>query len=483
MARRRPWNCSAPSTPPPACPPSWRATWGRRSRRSSARWTPAPWWSARCRRSSSRTRRIFAPECALLLNIAEDHLDRHGSFEAYREAKLSIFSRQGPDDLAIAPADMDVAKDVSFGGPGADLALDGGALLWRGEHLIGADEIRLRGAHNLENAMGASAAALATGIEPGAVRRGAARVRRPAAPPGGAGDGHGVLYVDDSKATNVAAATRGIESFDGGVHAILGGSLKGGGFTGLRSAVSARCRVCYLIGEAADRLAGDLEGTVPLVRSGDLETAVHEAAAAAQPGGGGAAVTRVRGVRPLPRLRPSRRALPGAGAQRMNPGRSVEDGLDGRRPDPSQATPGVLAPLHGDALPVRGRRGHGLLGELGGVAAPRPRRPVLLPQALPLLRSDRAGGAAPALAARARGGQDSHAAASGGGVLPDAVGDGPRRRGVGQRGHPLARSGTAPVPALGAAQAGAGPLRRAATGGAAARDEDAGRASPSRCCS
>jgi UDP-N-acetylmuramoylalanine--D-glutamate ligase len=226
----------------------------------------------------------FAPECALLLNIAEDHLDRHGSYEAYREAKLSIFSRQGPDDLAIAPADMDVARDVSFGGPGADLALDGGALLWRGEHLIGADEIRLRGAHNLENAMGASAAALATGIEPGAVRRALREF-------GGLphrlevlATVNGVLYVDDSKATNVAAATRGIESFDGGVHAILGGSLKGGGFTGLRSAVSARCRVCYLIGEAADRLAGDLEGTVPLVRSGDLETAVHEAAAAAQPG-------------------------------------------------------------------------------------------------------------------------------------------------------------------------------------------------------
>ena len=179
---------------------------------------------------------------------------------------------------------MDVAKDVSFGGPGADLALDGGALLWRGEHLIGADEIRLRGAHNLENAMGASAAALATGIELGAVRQALREF-------GGlphrleeAATVDGVLYVDDSKATNVAAATRGIESFDGGVHAILGGSLKGGGFTGLRSAVSARCRVCYLIGEAADRLAGDLEGTVSLVRSGDLETAVHEAAAAAQPG-------------------------------------------------------------------------------------------------------------------------------------------------------------------------------------------------------
>jgi UDP-N-acetylmuramoylalanine--D-glutamate ligase len=89
--------------------------------------------------------------------------------------------------------------------------------------------------------------------------------------------------VDDSKATNVAAAVRGIESFPGGVHAILGGSLKGGGFTGLRSAVAARCRACYLIGQAAERLAGDLEETVPLRRCADLETAVADASAAAEP--------------------------------------------------------------------------------------------------------------------------------------------------------------------------------------------------------
>ena len=94
----------------------------------------------------------------------------------------------------------------------------------------------------------------------------------------------GVLYVNDSKATNVASAVRGIEAFDGGVHAILGGSLKGGGFEGLRDAVASRARAAYLIGAAADRLAEDLEGTVPLVRAGDLETAVAEAAAAAAAG-------------------------------------------------------------------------------------------------------------------------------------------------------------------------------------------------------
>ena len=76
----------------------------------------------------------------------------------------------------------------------------------------------------------------------------------------------------------------GIEAFDGGVHLILGGSLKGGGFEGLRSAVETRCAACYLIGEAVDRLAADLEGTVPLERAGDLERAVRAASGAAGDG-------------------------------------------------------------------------------------------------------------------------------------------------------------------------------------------------------
>jgi UDP-N-acetylmuramoylalanine--D-glutamate ligase len=77
---------------------------------------------------------------------------------------------------------------------------------------------------------------------------------------------------------------RGIEAFDGGVHAILGGSLKGGGFEGLRGAVASRCRACYLIGQAAERLERDLEGAAPLRRCGDLERAVRAASSAAAPG-------------------------------------------------------------------------------------------------------------------------------------------------------------------------------------------------------
>jgi UDP-N-acetylmuramoylalanine--D-glutamate ligase len=216
----------------------------------------------------------FAPDTGLLLNLSEDHLDRHGTFEAYRHAKLRMFARQRPDQVAVAPPGLTVpgeARRITFGDP-ADLPLP-------------AEEIRLRGPHNLENAMCASAAALATGVPAGAV---ADALRRFAGVPHRleeVGEVRGVLYVNDSKATNVSAAARGIESFEGGVHAILGGSLKGGGFEGLREPVGARCSACYLIGAAAERLATDLGPTgVPLMRCEDLESAVREASAAARPG-------------------------------------------------------------------------------------------------------------------------------------------------------------------------------------------------------
>ena len=216
----------------------------------------------------------LAPDTAVLLNLTEDHLDRHGTFEAYRDAKLHLFARQTPDQVALAPPGIELpgaGRRLEFGDPAA-LPLRPG-------------EIRLRGPHNLENAMGASAAALAMGVPAEAVAE--ALRTFPGVPHrleevGAVG---GVLYVNDSKATNVSSAARGIESFDGAVHAILGGSLKGGGFAGLQAAVAARCRACYLIGEAAERLAADLEPTgVPLRRCGDLESAVRAASAAARPG-------------------------------------------------------------------------------------------------------------------------------------------------------------------------------------------------------
>jgi UDP-N-acetylmuramoylalanine--D-glutamate ligase len=242
----------------------------------------------------------FAPECAVLLNVTPDHLDRHGDFEDYLRAKLRIFANQGNDDVAVFNASEPALAGRDLGGcarrvaycrgadPDCAVSLNEGAIFVESEPLMELTELSLPGPHNAENAMAAAAAATAMGIERGAIREGLEsfagvphRLERVA-------EIDGVLYVNDSKATNVAAAAAGVRSFDGGVHAIFGGSLKGDGFEGLVEPVAERCAACYLIGEAAEALERDLEPVresgVELRRSGDLETAVHEAAAAARAG-------------------------------------------------------------------------------------------------------------------------------------------------------------------------------------------------------
>ena len=233
----------------------------------------------------------FAPDAAVLLNLAEDHLDRHGSFDAYRDAKLRIFEHQAADAVAVLPDDLDVAvggaaRQVRFGaGPKAQLADRGGTLHWGHERLTGVDELALRGHHNRLNAMAAAAVCLARGLDPAAVRAGLAsfggvkhRLEEVASI-------DGVLYVNDSKATNVASALVGIASFDGGVHVILGGSAKGSDYRPLAGPVAERCAGAYLIGETAPQIAQALAGTgVTLTRSGDLEHALAAATAAARPG-------------------------------------------------------------------------------------------------------------------------------------------------------------------------------------------------------
>jgi UDP-N-acetylmuramoylalanine--D-glutamate ligase len=253
----------------------------------------------------------FAPDAAVLLNLAPDHLDRHGTFAAYRDAKLRIFAHQPPDAIAVLPAGIAAggeARRVVFASPmagagsgagtgfaspmagadpgaGADAVVADGRIVWRGEPVIPVAEIRLRGTHNVENALAAAAVTLARGVEPGAVRAALATFAGVAHRLEEVGRVGGVLYVDDSKATNVASAVVGIRSFPGGVHAILGGRGKGEDYAPLAAAVAERCRAAYLIGEEAERLAAALAGTgVPAHRCGDLDRAVAAARAAAAPG-------------------------------------------------------------------------------------------------------------------------------------------------------------------------------------------------------
>jgi UDP-N-acetylmuramoylalanine--D-glutamate ligase len=213
----------------------------------------------------------FAPECAVLLNVEPDHLDRHGTLGEYRAAKLRIFANQQPGDTAILPAALEPER------PGAAVAVFIGEQPDPGP-------LGLRGAHNAGNARAAAAAARALGVPGAAIATALREFRGVPHRLEEVAEVDGVLYVNDSKATNVAAAAGGIEAFEGGVHVILGGSLKGGGFEGLRAAVADRCRGAYLIGAASDRLAADLAGAVPLHPCGTLERAVDAAAEDARPG-------------------------------------------------------------------------------------------------------------------------------------------------------------------------------------------------------
>jgi UDP-N-acetylmuramoylalanine--D-glutamate ligase len=202
-------------------------------------------------------------EVAVLLNLEPDHLDRHGSFEAYRDAKLRIFERAR---TKIVPRGLGL-DGVEFG---ANDQLPAEPLL--------------RGAHNRENAAAATAAARAAGIEDSAIAEGLrsfAGVPHRLEPVGEVG---GVRFVNDSKATNVAAARRALAAYaDEPVHLILGGSIKGESFAPLLEAIGRNVVSIHLIGEAAGSLGAAL-GARPFHADGTLEFAVAHAAELARPG-------------------------------------------------------------------------------------------------------------------------------------------------------------------------------------------------------
>ena len=211
------------------------------------------------------------PRVAVLLNLEPDHIDRHGTFEAYGEAKLRVFERQTADDVAIVPRGF---RPVPGSARRVEFAWD--------DPLPA--EPRIPGTHNRENAVAATAAARAAGVREAAISR--ALVAFPGVP-------HrieelrsvgGVRFVNDSKATNVAAALRAIAAFDAPLHVILGGLGKHESYDPLAAALESEDRA-YLIGDAAEEIAAALQRAgVTFERCGDLITAVSEAARGARPG-------------------------------------------------------------------------------------------------------------------------------------------------------------------------------------------------------
>ena len=241
----------------------------------------------------------FRPDVALLLNLTQDHLDRHGSFEAYGRMKMRMFENQTEEDAAILNADNAAAAQYAPSRPrvfwfSRQKRVASGCFLRDDEIVFRSDgsetvllrrrDIGLRGDHNVENVLAAAAAAKLVGVEPGAIAEGVRSF---------AGVEHriefvatisGVDYFNDSKATNVDATLKALDAFPGNVLVILGGKDKGCDYTILRDALRRHARMVLLIGSSADKIEAELGGVVSVERAGTMARAVEIAAARAQPG-------------------------------------------------------------------------------------------------------------------------------------------------------------------------------------------------------
>jgi len=241
----------------------------------------------------------FRPKVAALLNITPDHLDRHGDLEGYVAAKSRLFARQEEGDVAILNDDDEITRALPLQ-PGIErLAfsrrhpvesgawLDGHQIVVRrrGRHQrIPLDGFPLAGRHNEENLLAALLAVVAVDVDPLAARRGwldfqalPHRCQRVA-------ELDGVLFIDDSKATNIGAAARALEGFEAPILWIAGGRHKGGDLGSLIDSAKDRVRRAFWIGEAAERFEQAFAGGIESENAGTLEAAVSRAAAVARPG-------------------------------------------------------------------------------------------------------------------------------------------------------------------------------------------------------
>ncbi len=232
-------------------------------------------------------------EVAALLNARPDHLNWHASFEEYVRDKLRVFEGQGPEDLALLSA-ADPVGETAAKNLGAEVVVVGegettvrdGSLVLRGRELARVEDLRFAGAHNHENALFAAAAAERFGMSVGEIRDGLLGYEPKPHRTEVVAQSGGVLYVDDSKATNPAAVAAALGSFERPVVLILGGSEKETDFSEVLPRLE-RCRAVICQGEAGPRIHDYLRssgwrGILRLVP--DLGAAVAEASALASPG-------------------------------------------------------------------------------------------------------------------------------------------------------------------------------------------------------
>src|SRR5215468_1386702 len=241
----------------------------------------------------------FRPWIAAILNITPDHLDRHHTFQAYADAKARIFENQKMDDFAVLNADDPTCAELrKINNPlfwfsrkkdlEAGTCLAGDQIVFRAEGkeapVLSRGDIPLKGAHNLENVLAAVTMTMLAGCEPQQIRKAVSEFRAVEHRLELVATINNVAFYNDSKATNVDATVKALDSFPGKIHIILGGKDKGSDYTELSPLLRERARAAYLIGAAAEKIGSQIQGATPLVRSGTLERAVRQAFESAKPG-------------------------------------------------------------------------------------------------------------------------------------------------------------------------------------------------------
>ena len=246
----------------------------------------------------------FHPWIAVMLNLSPDHLDRHPSVDAYGSAKARIFENQTAGDWAVINADDPAVLDLARRGRAQQRLFARRAPIERGTaiedgwivdrradrprkavRLVPLDAIHLLGPHLVGDVMAAASVGVIAGGAPAALTAAVESFRGLEHTMELVADIDGVRFVNDSKATNVDAALRSIETFDSGLVPIIGGRFKGGDLRLLREPLAARARAVVTIGEARPLLATALAGAVELHEAASLEHAIGQAFALAKPAG------------------------------------------------------------------------------------------------------------------------------------------------------------------------------------------------------
>lgn len=245
---------------------------------------------------------VFRPRIAVILNITPDHLDRHGSFEAYARAKERIFASQNESDFVVLNADNVRAAEAASRSkarvywfsiehpvsPGA--WVEDGWVVYREAHMGAAEKVMpvakipLKGEHNVENVLAAVTASRLAGVSAESIARTVEKFQAVEHRLEYVATMHGVEFFNDSKATNVDATAKAAAAFSNGIHLILGGKDKGSDYTSLSQLLRERVRAIYTIGTAAEKIESQLRGVVSIHSCETLDIAVARAAAAARPG-------------------------------------------------------------------------------------------------------------------------------------------------------------------------------------------------------